>query len=62
MIHVFTSSPRAGRTAKLAAALADRLRDGESVMEIRPAGVSRLELDGFGGIRRVDLVAWGRAR
>lgn len=56
MIHFFTSPGRAvGRSAELHRALVERLHAGEAVVVSSSAGTDRLELDGFGGIRRVPL-------
>lgn len=55
MIHLFTRT--AGKTAHLQLAILDALRAGEQVVEFKPGTIAaaRLELDGFGGIRRVPL-------
>lgn len=59
MITIVQGGRRAGRTLKYQAALhqtlADARRRGVDVVELRRDGIDRLELDGFGGIRRVPL-------
>lgn len=54
MLFVF-GGRRSGRHRQLQLAVQDRLRAGEPVIEIRPTGAARLQLDDVGGIHRFPL-------
>lgn len=55
MINVFHSGRSAGQCHQLHTALQGALRAGERIIEFRPEGAARLELDDVGGIHRIPL-------